>query len=48
MNPTVIIKTIGSGYKGKAITSHFVDEVLKSTMLCIGATVSLQGCIFQP
>ena len=48
MNPTTIIKTIGTGNKGNAITSHFLNEAPKSTMLCVGATVSLQGCNFQP
>ena len=36
------------GNKGKAIASHFIDEAPNSTMLCLGAIVSLQGCNFQP
>ena len=31
------------------MTSHFLNESPKSTMLlCIGVTISLQGCNFQP
>ena len=47
-NPTAIIKSIGTGNKGKAIASHFLNKAPGSTMLCLGAIVSSQGCIFQP
>lgn len=47
-NPTAIIKCTGSGKKGKSIACHFQEESPKTTLLCLGATVSLQGCNFQP
>ena len=47
-NPTAILKPRSSGRIGKAISRHFDSDVPKSTLLCIGAKVSLQGRNFKP
>jgi energy-coupling factor transporter ATP-binding protein EcfA2 len=48
-NPTAIIKCIGknNGW-GKAIASHFHEAKPLSTLICRGATVSIQGKNFYP
>ena len=48
-NPTAIIKCVGknNGW-GKALTSHFQGTKPLSTLICRGATVSIQGKNFYP
>jgi PIF1-like helicase len=48
-NPTAIIKCIGGNNKwGKALNGHFQGKPPPTALLCIGATVSIQGQNFYP
>jgi hypothetical protein len=47
--PTAIIRSIGTGSKfGKGVNSHFRGDTPKTSLLCVGATVSIQGYNFCP
>ena len=48
-NPTAIIRTKGSGKRfGKSVNRHFQGETPKTSLLCVGAAVSIQGYNFCP